>query len=204
MQTNRRKIHGTIKSTILKIGLYFGSFNPIHIGHLLMATHIREGEQLDEIWFVVSPQNPFKKSGDLANESHRLEMVKLAVKDECHLKVTDIEYSLPKPSYTCLTLKELTRQFPEKKFYIIIGEDAAAEFNQWREATWIEENYEILVYNRTSQNSKFKILNSKFYQLPMIDISSTEIRNRVKNNLSIHYFVTDDVEQYIGFHNIYH
>jgi len=187
----------------LKIGLYFGSFNPIHIGHLLVATHIREAAQLDEIWFVVSPQNPFKQMNELADEQHRLEMVKLAIENVDYFKAIDIEFNLPKPSYTYITLKELTKQFPENKFHIIIGEDNVAKFKDWKEADWIISKFDVLVYERKTENIKSNISNLIFFNLPLFDISSTEIRNRIRNNQSIKYFVTDNVEQYITFHKLF-
>lgn len=186
-----------------KIGLYFGSFNPIHVGHLLVATHICEAAQLDEIWFVVSPQNPFKINAELADEHHRFEMVKLAIKNVSYFKAIDIEFNLLKPSYTHITLKELTKQFPEHKFHLIIGEDNVAKFNEWKEADWIVDNFEILVYNRKSKNNSIQSSRFKIQNLPLIDVSSTEIRDRIKNNLHINYFVTENVEQYIRFHKLY-
>ena len=187
----------------MKIGLYFGSFNPIHIGHLLVATHIREAVQLDEVWFVVSPQNPFKQMNELADEQHRLEMVKLAIENVDYFKAIDIEFNLPKPSYTYITLKELTKQFPENKFHIIIGEDNVAKFKDWKEADWIMSKFDVLVYERKTENIKSNISNLIFFNLPLFDISSTEIRNRIRNNQSIKYFVTDNVEQYITFHKLF-
>ena len=187
----------------MKIGLYFGSFNPIHIGHLLVATHIREAAQLDEIWFVVSPQNPFKQMNELADEQHRLEMVKLAIENVDYFKAIDIEFNLPKPSYTYITLKELTKQFPENKFHIIIGEDNVAKFKDWKEADWIINKFDLLVYERKTENIKYNMSNLKFFNLPLFDISSTEIRNRIRNNQSIKYFVTENVEQYITFHKLF-
>lgn len=190
----------------MKIGLYFGSFNPIHIGHLLVAIHIREAANLDEIWFIVSPQNPFKKNVDLAPENHRLEMVKLAIEPISNFKVLDIEFNLPKPSYTHLTLKELKKNYPKYDFKLIIGTDNIEKFHEWKETEWIQKNVEILVYNRNknqassvnNQDNYFKIQN-----LPLLDISSTEIRNRIKENKSILYFIPEKVENYIVDNQIY-
>lgn len=187
----------------MNIGLYFGSFNPIHIGHLLVATHIKEASQLYEIWFVVSPQNPFKQMNELADEQHRLEMVKLAIENVEYFKAIDIEFNLPKPSYTYITLKELTKQFPENKFHIIIGEDNVAKFKDWKEADWIMSKFDVLVYERKTENITSNISNLIFFNLPLFDISSTEIRNRIRNNQSIKYFVTENVEQYITFHKLF-
>ena len=190
----------------MQIGLYFGSFNPVHIGHLLVATHIREAANLDEIWFIVSPQNPFKKNVDLAPENHRLEMVKLAIEPISNFKVIDIEFNLPKPSYTHLTLKELKKNYPKYDFKLIIGADNIEKFHEWKETEWIQKNVEILVYNRNknqassvnNQDNYFKIQN-----LPLLDISSTEIRNRIKENKSILYFIPEKVENYIVDNQIY-
>ncbi|MFN8296061.1 MAG: nicotinate (nicotinamide) nucleotide adenylyltransferase [Chitinophagales bacterium] len=186
------------------IGLYFGSFNPIHIGHLLVATHMREAAQLNEIWFIVSPQNPFKLNTEMAPENHRLEMVKLAVKNTDYFKVSDIEFSLEKPSYTHLTLKALSKQFPEHQFHLIIGEDNVPKLHEWKEADWILNNYKVLVYNRNT-NSRIKPNDYRLLtiDLPMFDISATEIRQRIKNQQSVQYFVPENVEQYIRFHKLY-
>lgn len=187
-----------------KIGLFFGSFNPIHIGHLLLATHLREAANLDEIWFIVSPQNPFKINTDLADELHRLEMVKLATKNVDYFNVSDIEFHLEKPSYTYITLKELSKQFPENTFHLIIGEDNVAKFHEWKEADWILDNYKVVVYNRYVPSEK-TIHETRLttYDLPMFDISSTVIRKRIKENKSVHYFITENVEHYIRFHKLY-
>ena len=187
-----------------KIGLFFGSFNPIHIGHLLLATHLREAANLDEIWFIVSPQNPFKINTELADKQHRLEMVKLATKNVDYFKVSDIEFHLEKPSYTHLTLKELSKQFPETTFHLIIGEDNVAKFHEWKEAEWILDNYKVIVYNRTIPSEKTTYdARLTTYDLPLFDISSTAIRKRIKDNKPVHYFVTENVEHYIRFHKLY-
>ena len=188
------------------IGLYFGSFNPIHVGHLLVATHIREAAQLDEVWFIVSPQNPFKQNAELADENHRLEMVKLAISNIDYFKVSDIEFNLEKPSYTYITLKELSKQFSTYKFHLIIGEDNVAKFHEWKEANWILENYKVLVYSRRSTDDRRQnIIDSRLSTIDcgLFDISSTEIRNRIKNHQSVKYFVTENVEQYITFHKLF-
>ncbi len=186
-----------------KIGLYFGSFNPIHIGHLLVATHLREAALLDEVWFIISPQNPFKVNHELEDEEDRLEMVKLAIEDIPYFKAIDIEFHLPRPSYTHITLKELYKQFSQYSFKIIIGEDNVSKFQDWKEAEWIQSNFEILIYNRTGYRSEHSIRNARLYTLPLIDISSTEIRERIKNNKSIDFFIPDAVKHYITFHKLY-
>ncbi len=185
------------------IGLFFGSFNPIHIGHLLLATHMREAAQLDEIWFIVSPQNPFKNSSDLADKHHRLEMVKLAIENVPYFKVLEIEFHLPKPSYTHVTLKELMKQFTTHKFSLIIGEDNVAKFHEWKEVDWILENVSVLVYNRTTETITTHDSRLTTINLPLFDISSTEIRNRIKNKQSIKYFVDESVMKYLLINKLY-
>lgn len=196
-----------------KIGLYFGSFNPVHHGHLLVATHIREATQLDEVWFIVSPQNPFKQNTELADEQHRLQMVRLAIENIDYFKASDVEFQLNKPSYTYKTLEVLKNKYSQHEFKIIIGEDNVEKFDTWKNAEWIKSNFEIFVYNR-NQDSRFKIqeehedrnskfLNFQIFKLPMLDISSTEIRNRIKENKSIQFFCPDVVVNYIRENRLY-
>lgn len=190
-----------------KIGLYFGSFNPVHHGHLLVATHIREAALLDEVWFIVSPQNPFKQNTELADEQHRLQMVRLAIENIDYFKASDVEFQLDKPSYTYKTLEILKNQYTQHEFKIIIGEDNVAKFDTWKNVEWIKSNFEILVYSRNLEsgiknqesrnNNIFTSSNFHFFKLPMLDISSTEIRNRIKLNRSIQFFSPDEVVNYI-------
>lgn len=191
----------------MTIGLFFGSFNPIHIGHLLVATRMRERAKLDEVWFVISPQNPFKINSDLADEKHRLEMAKIAIEKIDYFKVNAIEFDLDKPSYTHITLKKLKEQYPDHQFKLIIGEDNVAKFHEWKEANWIAQHIDILVYSRTLKNDEENenLVNYKMKKVDcgLIDISSTEIRVRIKENKPIDYFVTENVKQYILFHAIY-
>jgi nicotinate-nucleotide adenylyltransferase len=184
------------------IGLFFGSFNPVHIGHLLLATYIKEAAKFDEIWFIVSPQNPFKATTELANENDRYKMVQLAIKNTNYFKASDIEFNLPKPSYTHHTIKQLKQQFPTHQFSLIIGSDNINKFDEWKEADWIKKNIEIVVYNRTTTQSN-PISDFKVYTLPLLDISSTEIRQRIRNKQAIQYFITEDVEHFIKFHKLY-
>ena len=187
------------------IGLYFGSFNPIHTGHLLVATHIKEAAKFDEVWFVVSPQNPFKEKNELSAEQHRVNMVKLATENISYFKTETIELQLPQPSYTHRTLAELVTLYPQHQFSIIIGEDNVAKLNEWKEIEWIKKHFYIIVYNRNNNSETIRNQQSilKYYQLPKIDISSTEIRKRIQDNKPIKYFVPDVVEQYIAFHKLY-
>jgi nicotinate-nucleotide adenylyltransferase len=169
---------------------------------------MREAAILDEIWFIVSPQNPFKINTDLAEEQHRLEMVKLATTNVDYFKVSDIEFHQEKPSYTHITLKELSKQFPENTFHLIIGEDNMAKFHEWKEVEWILDNYKVLVYNRQVNSMQYAVKKSydsrlTTHDLPLFDISSTAIRKRIKESKPVHYFVTENVEHYIRFHKLY-
>lgn len=191
----------------MKVGLFFGSFNPVHIGHLLVATRMREAANLDEIWFVLSPQNPFKLNAELADEQQRLDMLNLSINDIDYFKVCTIEFTLDKPSYTHITLKTLKKQYPETEFKLIIGEDNVNKFHEWKEVKWISDNIEILVYSRntrlTDENGNIEKYGMKKINCGYIDISSTEIRQRIKENKRIDFFVVEKVKQYIVFHKLY-
>lgn len=183
----------------MKVGLFFGSFNPIHIGHLIIGNVMAENTDLEKVWFVVSPQNPFKPSKGLLHEFDRYDMVRAAVYDSYKLEVTDIEFHLPKPSYTIHTLVHLTEKHPDKKFKVIIGEDNLEGFRRWKNYERILDDYGLYVYPRPgAQPSDLKTHpNVKFVDAPMMDISATFIRNCIRNNKSIRYMVPDAVEQLI-------
>jgi nicotinate-nucleotide adenylyltransferase len=177
------------------IGLFFGSFNPIHVGHLIIANTMLEEPDVDEVWFVVSPQSPFKKQKSLAHEFDRYDLVQSAIADNFHMKVTDIEFNMPKPSYTCDTLAYLTDQNPNHHFRLIIGEDNLKSFPKWKNSDVILRDYGLLVYPRP--NAKKSSLenheNVRFVEAPMMDISATFIRKSIKNNRSVKYLVPDEV-----------
>jgi len=132
----------------MKIGLFFGSFNPIHIGHLIIAEHIVCNTALEEVWFIVSPQNPFKKKKNLLSEYNRLHLVNIAIKDNSKLKSSDIEFKLPKPSYTIATLVYLKEKFPNKDFSLIMGSDNLENLHKWKNSDILFRDYEIFVYKR--------------------------------------------------------
>jgi nicotinate-nucleotide adenylyltransferase len=182
-----------------KIGLFFGSFNPIHMGHLIIGNIMAETTDLDKVWFVVSPQNPFKPSKGLLHEFDRYDMVRAAVYDNYKLEVSDIEFHLPKPSYTIHTLVHLREKHPEKEFKVIIGEDNLASFPKWKNHERILEDYGLYVYPRPhAQLSDLKEHPMvKMVEAPMIDISATFIRNCIRKNQSIRYLVADAVEAMI-------
>ncbi|MGQ9847938.1 MAG: nicotinate (nicotinamide) nucleotide adenylyltransferase [Bacteroidales bacterium] len=188
-----------------EIGLFFGSFNPIHHGHLMIANYFLCFAPFDEVWFVVSPQNPLKNKTTLASEYHRLEMVNLAIGDFERFRATDIEFNMPKPSYTIDTLIRLSDKYPHYRFSLIMGSDNLASFEKWKNYEIILRDYNIYVYPR----KKFSDHPFKHYQqvkvvnAPQIEISSTFIREAIKNKLNIQFFLPEKVYRYILDCNIY-
>jgi|SRR6478609_4205046 len=182
-----------------KIGLFFGSFNPIHIGHLIVANVMAETTDFDKVWFIVSPQNPLKLSKGLLHEFDRYDMVQAAVADNYKLQVSDIEFNLPKPSYTINTLAHLTEKYPDRKFSLIIGEDNLESFPRWKNHQQIVDHYGLYVYPRphVSESQLKSHPNVKMVDAPLLDISATFIRNCIKNNKSIRYLVPEPVENMI-------
>ena len=182
-----------------KIGLFFGSFNPIHTGHLIIANIMAESTDLNKVWFVVSPQNPFKASKGLLHEFDRYDLVRAAIFDNYKLDVSDIEFHLPKPSYTIHTLVHLKEKHPEKEFKVILGEDNLVNFTKWKNHQQILQEYGLYVYQRpNTQPSELKAHpNVRYIEAPMLDISATFIRTCIKKNLSVRYLVPDVVEERI-------
>lgn len=188
----------------MKIGLYFGSFNPIHHGHLIIASHLINQTDLNEVWLVVSPQNPFKSSSVLLNEHHRYHLVQTALENETKIKASNIEFKLPKPSYTVNTLTYLKEKYPQHEFFIIMGSDGFQNINKWHNAEVIIKNYPIYIYKRpgfeVTQNFGADI---KILEAPLLEISSTHIRKLIKENKSIRYLVPEDVREEIEKNNYY-
>lgn len=182
----------------MKIALYFGSFNPIHIGHLIIANHVLNETDVDQLWFVVSPQNPLKESASLLNEHQRLHLVRLATEDEEKFQVSNIEFSMPRPSYTIDTLTFLEEKYPDYKFSVILGGDSFQNITKWKNYKTLLENYELLVYQRpgfeidASLSEKIKVLDA-----PLLEISSTRIRKLIKEKKSYRYLVTEAVQKEI-------
>jgi nicotinate-nucleotide adenylyltransferase len=188
----------------MNIGLYFGSFNPIHIGHLIIANYILNETALKKIWFIVSPQNPFKQNHALLNEYDRLHLVRLAVQDDNRFKASDIEFGLPKPSYTIDTMIYLTEKFPEHSFTIIMGSDSFQNIDKWKNFKTILNNHPICVYKREG----FEIKNTfggnvLILESPKIEISATKIRELIKQGKSIRYMVPEAVREEIETRQIY-
>lgn len=188
----------------MNIGLYFGSFNPIHTGHLIIASHILNEQKLSEIWFVISPQNPLKKPGSLLNEHDRLNLVLKATEGETRLKASTVEFKLPKPSYTIATLAYLEEKYPQHSFEIIMGSDSFENITKWKNHELLLKKYKILIYERpghpfkNDHNANIEILKA-----PLLEISSTQIRELIRQEKSIRYMVPDAVKEEIERNNYY-
>jgi len=179
----------------MKIGLYFGSFNPIHHGHLIIANFMLQHSDLDQIWLVVSPQNPFKQSGSLLNSYDRLNLVQLAIEPEPKLKASDIEFRLPQPSYTVNTLAYLQEKYPTNEFAIIMGSDSFENLSKWKNYEFILQHCPIYVYRRPGHEvvNNFTQGRISIMDAPLLQISATHIRNNIRHGKSIRYLVPDKV-----------
>ncbi len=180
----------------MKVGLYFGSFNPIHHGHLLIASYVLDHTDLQQVWFVVSPQNPLKPAASLLNEYHRLYLVQLAVEGEKNLKASDIEFKLPKPSYTVDTLTYLQEKYPNHEFSVVMGSDSFQNLPKWKNADWLLRNYALYVYKRPGHETLPVYSGAKeIHELdaPLLPISSTYVRKNIKAGKSIRYLVPEAV-----------
>jgi nicotinate-nucleotide adenylyltransferase len=188
----------------MKIGLYFGSFNPIHHGHLIIAMHVLEQSKLDQVWFMVSPLNPFKLQTSLLNEYDRLHLVRLAIENQPELKAMDTEFRLPRPSYTIHTLQYLEEKYPLNEDQIILGSDGFQNLDKWKNAPLLMDRYPFLVYIRPGFPPRTDLpVKTTLLQAPLLDISSTYIRQRIKLKYSIKYLVPDNVMHYIDENNYY-
>lgn len=182
----------------MKIGLYFGSFNPVHNGHLIIASYVINCTDLNQVWLVISPQNPFKPSSTLLNEYHRLHLVQSAVDGENKIKACNIEFQLPKPSYTVDSLAFLSEKYPQHQFAIIMGSDSFCNLSKWKNYSFIIKNHPLYIYERQG----FKIENTldadiHILKAPLLQISSTHIRQLIKQNKSIRFMVPDIVKEEI-------
>lgn len=188
-----------------KIGLFFGSFNPIHMGHLIIANIMAENTDLNKVWFVVSPQNPLKPSKGLLHEFDRYDMVKAAIADNFKLEASDVEFNLPKPSYTIHTLAYLKEKHPAREFKLIVGGDNLENFSKWKNHEEILNQYGLYVYRRpgVTNTELERHPNVKLIDAPLLDISATYIRHCLKNNKSIRYLVPEPVEQLIRLKKFY-
>ena len=194
----------------MKIGLYFGTFNPIHVGHLIIANHMAEHADLDQVWMVVTPHNPLKKKSTLLADHHRLEMVFLATEDFPKIKPSDIEFKLSQPNYTVNTLVHLEEKYPEHTFSLIMGEDNLKSFHKWKNYEAILAHHEIYVYPRldakddTTESTLFTN-HSKIHLIdaPVVEISSTAIRDHIKKGKNVLALLPQKVWAYIDHNNFY-
>ncbi|MBE7173742.1 MAG: nicotinate-nucleotide adenylyltransferase [Williamsia sp.] len=183
----------------MNIGLYFGSFNPIHIGHCIIANFIKNETPVDQVWFVVSPQNPFKKAGSLLNEYNRLHLVQKAIENNHSMRASDVEFHLERPSYTAYTLGHLREKYPAHRFAVIMGSDSYQNIDNWRNASYIKENFQLYVYLRPG----FELTGAEAEQVsilkgaPLLEISATQIRQYIRDKKSIRYLVPEEVREEI-------
>lgn len=197
----------------MKIGLYFGTFNPIHVGHLIIANHMAEHSVLEQIWMVVTPHNPHKEKNTLLDDRQRFHMVSLATEEYPKIKPSDIEFKLPQPNYTVNTLSHLKDKFPQHEFSLIMGEDNLKSLHKWKNYEYILENHDIYIYPRISEKTdvEFNLKDTetssafKIHKInaPIVEISSTFIRENIKNKKNIQPLLSDKVWQEIDHNNYY-
>lgn len=188
-----------------KIGIYSGSFNPIHHGHVMLANYLVEFSDLDELWFVVTPQNPLKKKEDLLDDDERLKMVQLAIGDDPRIHVSDIEMHLSTPSYTINTLTALSEQYPDSEFVFVCGMDSLQNLKNWREYQKILDNYELLVFPREGYDGG-ELINYPsvtVLKTPILEISSTFIRQCIKEGRDVRHFMPEKAFLYMKEHRLY-
>ena len=187
-----------------RVGLFFGSFNPVHTGHMIIAEYMADRTGLQQVWFIVSPHNPLKVRSTLANDYDRLHMVQLAVDDNPRLRASNIEFGLPKPSYTIDTMAYLHEKYPEHHFSLIMGSDNLATINKWKNYELLLERYIIHVYKRQgSEEEKSDSTRVNVHEVPLLDISSTYIRQSIAEGRSIRYLVPEPVYQYLDGSRLY-
>ena len=189
----------------MKIGLFFGSFNPVHSGHMVIAQYMAEFTDLDQVWLVVSPQNPLKTSGSLLQDYHRFDMVRLAVGDYRKLKAAKVEFGLPIPSYTVNTLAYLQEQYPENEFVLIMGSDNLETFDKWKNWEQLIENHKIYIYPRTgSEGGRLRYHpHVKLVDAPLMQLSASFIRKAIRDKKDVHYMLPDAVFKYMDEMNFY-
>ena len=192
----------------MKVGLYFGTFNPIHVGHLIIANHMTEFSDLEEVWFVVTPLSPHKKKQSLLDNHHRYQLVDVAVEDYPKLRPSNIEFKLPQPNYTVHTLAHISEKYPNKEFSLIMGEDNLRTFHKWKNYETIVEHHDIYVYPRLGGGKvKNQFRNHpKVHRVegaPVIQISATHIRNCIKENKNVQSLLPKEVWTYIDEMNFY-
>jgi nicotinate-nucleotide adenylyltransferase len=183
----------------MHVGLFFGSFNPIHVGHLAIANHIVEFTDMEQVWFVVSPHNPLKNKSSLLSDHHRLSMVRVAIEGDLRFRASDVEFKMPKPSYTIDTLVWLREQFPQHQFSIIMGTDGLPTFDKWKNFEELINTTTRYIYPRPGfdYNTMPFTQNSVLVNAPQIDISSTFIRESIKKGHNMHFFLHEKTWEYL-------
>ena len=189
----------------MKIGLYFGSFNPVHVGHMIIANYMVNYSDMDALWMVLSPHNPLKKKSTLANDYDRLHLLNLAIGDHDKIRSSDIEFKLPKPSYTIDTMTYLEEKYPDKEFALIMGGDNLATFHKWKNYELLLEKYQIYIYKRPNNelNELVEHKSITVCEAPLLEISSSKIRKMIKEKKSIRYLVPDKVYEYLRDYPVY-
>lgn len=189
----------------MKTGLFFGSFNPVHAGHMIIGSYMAEFTDLSEIWMVASPQNPLKQHEILLPAEQRLHMINLAIGNYEKIKASEAELDLPQPSYTINTLSYLKKNYSSRTFVLLMGSDNIASFNKWKDCEKIIRNYEIYVYPRMLKHAPALMdhRNIKYMEAPLIEVSSTFIRNSIKENKDVRYMLPHSVHSYIKEENLY-
>ena len=203
----------------MKVGLYFGTFNPIHVGHLIIANYMADYTDLDQVWLVVSPQNPLKEKKSLLADYHRIALVREGIYENSNLRASDIEFKLPIPSYTSNTLAHLKENYPENEFALIMGEDNLRTFHKWKNHEWILDNYKLYVYPRVmtiqeeAEESEIKSNTANTFRdhpnvtmcddVPVMKVSSSFIRQAIKNGNDVRYLLTEPVYKYVEEMNFY-
>ncbi len=192
----------------MKVGLYFGTFNPIHVGHLIIANHMAEHSDLEQVWMVVTPHNPLKQKSTLLDDRNRLHMVRLATEDYPKIKPSDIEFHLEQPNYTVNTLAHLKDKFPTHQFSLIMGEDNLNSLHKWKNYDYLLENYDIYIYPRISAETELKPEfknHPRIHKIdaPIVEISSTFIRESIKNKKNVRPLLPENVWEEIDYNNFY-
>ena len=191
----------------MKIGLYFGTFNPIHVGHMIIANHVAEHSDLNQVWMVVTPHNPHKQKNTLLDDYQRLHLVHLATEEYAKIKPSDIEFKLPQPNYTVNTLAHLMEKYPQYQFSLIMGEDNLKSLHKWKNYEYILENHDIYIYPRIAEGEAHSELvnHNRIFKIdaPIVEISSTFIRENIKNKKNVRPLLPNAVWEYIDHNNFY-
>ena len=189
-----------------KVGLFFGTYNPVHVGHMVIANYMVEFTDMDELWMVVTPHNPFKKKSSLLKDYDRLHLMHLAIGDDKRLKASNIEFDLPQPNYTCDTLAYLAEKFPDVEFSLIMGADNLNHFHKWKNYEVILENHDLYVYPRMDSNNggdlkrHYKV---NYVEAPVMRISATFIRKALKEGQDVRHYMPAKVSEYVAEMNLY-